>query len=67
MRWKNCLDICYLQTLSLAKFKHLSCRMSFNTHFLDLHLDYFPENHDAASKNRGVRFHQDLREIERKY
>ena len=34
----------------LCNFKNLGCSMSFKLHFLNSHLDYFPENLGAVSK-----------------
>jgi hypothetical protein len=42
----------------LEKFKALGCAMSLNVHFLNAHLDYFPENLGAVSEEHGERFHQ---------
>ncbi|GFU74235.1 HTH_Tnp_Tc3_2 domain-containing protein [Trichonephila clavipes] len=41
--------------------------MSVKVHFLHLHLDYFPENFGAVSEEQGERFHQDIKEMERRY
>jgi hypothetical protein len=48
----------------LTKFKDLGCS---KVHFLDSHLDYFPKNLGAVSKEQGERFHQDIKEMERRY
>jgi hypothetical protein len=34
--------------------------MSLKVHFLDSHLDFFPENLGAVSDEHGERFHQDI-------
>ncbi|GBM78252.1 hypothetical protein AVEN_273337-1 [Araneus ventricosus] len=47
--------------------KILGCSMSLKVHFLDLHLDYFPENLGVVSEEQGERFYQDIKEIERQY
>ena len=44
----------------LCNFKNLGCSMSFKLHFLNSHLDYFPENLGAVSEEQGERFHQDI-------
>lgn len=36
-------------------------------HFLHFHFHYFPENLGALSDEKGERFHQDVKEIERRY
>ncbi|GFX95346.1 uncharacterized protein TNCV_849361 [Trichonephila clavipes] len=41
--------------------------MSVQVHFLHSHLDYFPENLGAVSEEQGERFHQDIKEMERRY
>ena len=51
----------------LDKFKLLGCNMSLKLHFLASHLDYFPPNLGAVSEEQGERFHQDLKDIERRY
>ncbi|GFX39838.1 tigger transposable element-derived protein 1 [Trichonephila clavipes] len=41
--------------------------MSVKVHFLHSHLDYFPENLGDVSEEQGERFHQDIKEMERRY
>ena len=41
-------------------FRKLGCKMSVKVHFLNSHLDQFPENLGAVSVEQGVHFHQDL-------
>jgi hypothetical protein len=36
-------------------------------YFLNAHLDYFPENLGAVSEEQGERFHQDIKEMEKRY
>ncbi|GBL86007.1 hypothetical protein AVEN_89067-1 [Araneus ventricosus] len=43
----------------------LGCSMSLKVHFLDSHLDYFPETLGAVSEEQGERFHEDIKEMER--
>jgi hypothetical protein len=50
----------------LDKFKELGCNMSFKVHFLDSHLDNFPANLGAVSEEQAERFHQDIKEMERR-
>jgi hypothetical protein len=38
--------------------------MSLKMHFLNSHLDYFPENLGDISEEHGKRFHQNIKEIE---
>ncbi|GBM49588.1 hypothetical protein AVEN_186689-1 [Araneus ventricosus] len=51
----------------IENFKILGCSMSLKIHFLDSHLDYFPENLGAVSEDQGEMFHQDIKEMERRY
>jgi hypothetical protein len=51
----------------LEEFKVLGCLMSLKIHFLNSHLDFFPENLGAESEEQGERFHQDIKEMERRY
>jgi hypothetical protein len=48
------------------KFKELGCNMSLKVHFLDSH-SYFPSNLGAISEEQGGKFHQDIKEMERRY
>jgi hypothetical protein len=41
--------------------------MSLKVHFLDSHLDFFPENLGAVSDEHGERFHQDISNMEKRY
>ena len=41
--------------------------MSLKLHFLDSHLDWFPENLGTFSEEQGERMHQDLNEFEKRY
>jgi hypothetical protein len=41
--------------------------MSLKLHFLASHLDHFPPNLGAVSEEQGERFHQDLKDVERRY
>ncbi|GBM74473.1 hypothetical protein AVEN_69475-1 [Araneus ventricosus] len=41
--------------------------MSLKIHFLDSHLDYFPEKLGEVSEEQGERFHQDIKEMKRRY
>ncbi|GBM99306.1 hypothetical protein AVEN_258407-1 [Araneus ventricosus] len=51
----------------IKNVKILDCSMSLNVHFLDSHLVYFPENLGAVSEEQGEIFHQDIKEMERRY
>jgi hypothetical protein len=41
--------------------------MGLKIHFLNLYLDFFPENLGAVSEEQGEYFHQDIKETERIY
>jgi hypothetical protein len=51
----------------LEKFKVLGCLMSLKIHLLNSHLGVFLENLYAMSKKQGKRFHQHIKEMERRY
>jgi hypothetical protein len=64
----NYKDPNYKQILyKLEKFVALGCAMSLKVHFLNAHLDYFPENRGAVSEKQGERFPQDTKEMETRY
>jgi len=45
----------------------LGCLMNLKLHFLHSHIDEFPENLGDFSEEQGERFHQDIKEMERRY
>ncbi|KAJ8957397.1 hypothetical protein NQ318_004877 [Aromia moschata] len=51
----------------LNSFKSLGCNMSIKVHYLDSHLDRFPENLGDMSEEQGERFHQDIKIMEDRY
>ncbi|XP_077117201.1 uncharacterized protein LOC143773722 [Ranitomeya variabilis] len=51
----------------LTKYHKLGCNMSLKIHFLDSHLDFFPDNCGAVSDEHGERFHQDILNMEQRY
>ncbi|GBM84783.1 hypothetical protein AVEN_121909-1 [Araneus ventricosus] len=51
----------------LTAYEAQGCKMSLKVHFLHSHIDCFPENLGAYSEEQGERFHQDVRDIERRY
>ncbi|GBM11031.1 hypothetical protein AVEN_1357-1 [Araneus ventricosus] len=57
----------YIVEEMIKNFKILGCSMILKVHFLDSHLGYFPENLGAVSEEQGERFHQDIKEMERRY
>jgi len=53
----NCQDV--VQEL-LTSYKAMGCNMSLKIHFLESHLDFFPENLGEVRVTNGERFHQDI-------
>jgi hypothetical protein len=51
----------------LMAYKAMGCNMSLKIHFLDSHLDFFPENLGAVSDEHGERFHQAIYNMEKRY
>lgn len=51
----------------LENYRILGFNMSIIMHFLYSHLDKFPENLGDVSEEQGERFHQDIKEMERRY
>lgn len=41
--------------------------MSLKIHFLNSHLDFFPDNCGKVSDEYGERFHQDIAAMEKRY
>ena len=60
----NCQDV--VQDL-LTLYKAMGCNMSLKIHFLESHLDFFPENLDKVSDEHCERFHQDILAMEKRY
>ena len=56
-----------LVTELLSAYREMGCNMSLKIHFLDAHLDFFPENLGAVSDEHGERFHQDVATMEKRY
>ena len=51
----------------LPAFQMIGCNISVKVHFLHSHVDYFPDNLGAVSKEQGERFHQDIKTMEKRY
>jgi len=51
----------------LCAYRDQQCNMSLKIHFLDSHLDFFPENLGSVSDEHGERFHQQIMTIEKRY
>jgi hypothetical protein len=41
-------------------YKAMGCYMSLKVHFLDYHLEFFPENLGAVNDEHVQQFHQDI-------
>ncbi|GBM90375.1 hypothetical protein AVEN_175918-1 [Araneus ventricosus] len=66
---ENVKDPLYKTTLQrvLTAYEDQGCKMSLKVHFLHSHIDCFLENLGAYSEEQDERFHQDVRDIERRY
>jgi len=51
----------------LTSYKAMGCNMSLKIHFLESHLDFFPENLGEVSEEYGDRFHQDIMAMEKRH
>ncbi|CAK9833042.1 hypothetical protein ANTRET_LOCUS9781 [Anthophora retusa] len=51
----------------LQKYARIGANMSLKIHFLQSHLNFFPENLGDVSDEHGERFHQEMKTIERRY
>jgi hypothetical protein len=45
----------------------MGCNMTLKIHFLESHLDFFPQNLSEVSDEHGERFHQDIIVMEKRY
>ena len=45
----------------LEAIRDLGCKMSIKLHYINSHLDHFPENLGDVSEEQGERFHQDFK------
>ena len=45
----------------------MGTQISLTMHFLDFHLEFFPENNGDVSDKHGKRFHQDFKVFEERY
>jgi len=51
----------------LTLYKAMGSNMSLKIHFLESHLDFFPENLGEVSDKQGERFQLDILAIEKRY
>jgi len=58
----NCYDV--VQDL-VTSYKAKGCNMSLKIHFLESHLDFFPENLGEVCDEHGERIHQDIMAMEK--
>lgn len=45
--------------------KHLGCNVSIKLHFLQCHVDFFPESLENISEEHGEIFHHNMKKIEK--
>ena len=50
----------------VKSYKTVVCNMSLKLHFLDCHIDFFPENLRAVTDEHGERFHKDISTTEKR-
>jgi hypothetical protein len=60
----NCQDV--VQDL-LTSYKAMGCNVSLKIHFLESHMDFFPENLGEVSDEHSERFRQDIKAMEKRY
>jgi hypothetical protein len=51
----------------LTSYKAMGCNTSLKIHFLESHVDFFPENLGEVSDEHGERFHQEIMATEKRY
>ena len=51
----------------VIEFEKLGYLMNIKLHFLNSHLDFFPNNLGDFSEEQGERFHQDIKDVEKRY
>lgn len=51
----------------VKNYEQIGALMNLKLHFLNSHLDYFPENLGDVSEEQGERCHQDLKTMEQRY
>ena len=51
----------------VQSYKAVGCYTFLKVHFLDTHLDFFPENLGVVSNEHREQFHQNLSTIEKRY
>ncbi|GBM58594.1 hypothetical protein AVEN_166985-1 [Araneus ventricosus] len=56
-----------VQCMMLTAYEAQGCNMSLKVHYQHSHMDCLPQNLGAYSDEQGERFHQDVRDFERRY
>jgi len=56
-----------LVSAMIRNYQALGCNMSVKMHFLDSHIDFFPDKLGDFSEEHGERFHQDMKDMEKRY
>ena len=51
----------------ITNFRNLGCNTSIKVHYLDSHLDRFPENLSDFSEEQDERFNQNIKIIEERH
>lgn len=51
----------------VKKLERLECNMSSKLHMMDSYVDEFPDNVGDFSEEQGKRFHQDFKDVERRF
>lgn len=51
----------------IRSFQVLGCNMTIKMHFLDSHIDFFPDKLGDFSEEHGERCHQDMKDMEKRY
>lgn len=67
VRIKKILYRIYFSNVFFVLYISTGVNMSLKIHFLDSHLDFFPDNLGDVSDEHGERFHQEMKSIERRY
>jgi len=63
----NHIAVNYVAQDLLTSYKAMGCKMSLKIHFLESHLDFFPENLSEVSDKHSERFHQVIMVMEKQY
>jgi len=50
----------------LTSYKAMGCNMILKIHFLESHLNFFPENLSEVSDRHGEQFHEDIMKMEKR-